>query len=70
MRIFFATMAAALFMIAGQMPASAATTGPSLLQKPSYGQPNSSVEKAGWGHRRHYRGYRGWRHRHHRRWWW
>ena len=82
MRIFLATIAAAFMLIAGLAPASAATAGQALVQKPSYAPANAQIEKAGWGHRRwyrhrhYYRPYRwyrphwGWRHRHwrHRRW--
>lgn len=76
MRIVLASIAATLLLIAGQVPVSAATAGQALVQKPSYGQANAVVEKAGWRHRRwyrhrHYRGPRwGWRRHHHRRWWW
>jgi len=68
MRIVLASIAAMLFLIAGQVPASAAPAGQALVQKPSYGQANAAVEKAGWRHRRWYRHRyyrRGWR-----RWWW
>jgi hypothetical protein len=64
MRIFLATIAATFLLIAGLMPASAATAGQALVQKPSYGQANAMVEQAGW------RGHRHWRRHHHRRWWW
>jgi len=69
MRILLATLAATILLIAGQMPASAATAGQALVQTPSYSHANASVEKAGWRHR-HWR-HRHWR-RHHRwhRWWW
>jgi hypothetical protein len=76
MRIVLASIAATLLLIAGQVPASAAPAGQALVQKPSYGQANAAVEKAGWRHRRwyrhrYYRGPRwGWRRHHHRRWWW
>jgi hypothetical protein len=78
MRIFLATIVAAFMLIAGQAPASAATAGQALVQKPTYAPANAQVEKAYWGHRRWYRHrwyrpyrwYRpwGWRHRHWRRW--
>jgi hypothetical protein len=66
MRILLATLAATFLLIAGQTPASAATAGQALVQKPSYSHANASVEKAGWRHRH-------WRRHHHRRgyrWWW
>jgi hypothetical protein len=82
MKFVAASIAAAFLLIAGMAPASAATAGGALLAKPSLGQTEPVVEKAGWRHRRwhrhhhhHYRPYRwyrpwGWRHRHwHRRHW-
>lgn len=82
MKFVIASVAAAFLLIAGMAPASAATAGAALVQKPSYEQGKPFVEKAGWGHRRwhhrrhFYRPYRwyrphwGWRHRHwrHRHW--
>jgi hypothetical protein len=60
MRIVLASIAATLLLIAAQVPASAATAGQGLVQKPSYGKANAVVEKVGWRHRR------GYRHRHYR----
>ena len=54
MKFVLASVAAAFLLIAGQAPASAATAGSALLQKPSFGQTSSTVEKAGWRHRRWY----------------
>ncbi len=65
MRILLAAVAAAFFLLAGQLPASAATAGQALVQKPSYSQNNALIEKTHWRHHH-------WR-RHHRRWyyyWW
>jgi hypothetical protein len=76
MKFVLASIVAVFFLLAGLMPASAATAGQALLQKPAYAASNAVVEKAGWRHRRwyrhrHYRGYRwGWRRNHYRRWWW
>jgi hypothetical protein len=77
MKFVLVSIAAAFVLLAGHMPASAATAGQALVKKPAYATTNVVVEKAGWRHRRwyrhrYYRGYRwGWRHRyHHRRWWW
>jgi hypothetical protein len=76
MKFVLATIAATFLLIASFMPASAASAGQALLQKPAYTAANAVVEKAGWRHRRwyrhrYYRGYRwGWRRHHHRRWWW
>jgi hypothetical protein len=82
MKFVLASVAAAFLLIAGLAPASANTAGAALIGKPAIGQPSSTVEKAGWrhrrwyGHRHYYRPYRwyrpwGWRHRHwhHRHWW-
>ena len=76
MRFVLACVASTLLLVASQVPASAATAGQALVQKPSFGQANAMVEKAGLRHRRwyryrYYRGPRwGWRHNHYRRWWW
>ncbi|HEY0302711.1 MAG TPA: hypothetical protein VGC36_15300 [Rhizomicrobium sp.] len=82
MKFVIASVASAFLLLAGFAPASAATAGAALVVKPSLGQAQPLVEKAGWGHRRwhrhrhYYRPYRwyrpywGWRHRHwhHRHW--
>jgi hypothetical protein len=76
MKFVLASIVAVFLLLAGQMPASAASAGQALLQKPAYAPSNAVVEKAGWRHRRwyrhrYYRGYRwGWRRHHYRRWWW
>jgi hypothetical protein len=64
MRILLATLAATILLIAGQLPASAATAGQALVQKPSYSHANATVEKAHWRHR-HWRRHHRWHH-----WWW
>jgi len=69
MRIFLATLAAAVLLAVGvPSPAAAATAGQALIQKQDFGKANVMVDKAGWRHRH-------WRHRYYRRrrwyrWWW
>jgi len=68
MRIFLATLAATILLIAGQMPASATTAGQALVQKPAIGKSYAAAQDVGW-RRRHWR--RHYYRRHHwHRWWW
>ena len=77
MKFVLASVAAAFLLIAGQAPASATTAGAALIAKPTIGQASSTVEKAGWrhrrwyGHRHYYRPYRWYRpYRLYRPWGW
>ena len=52
MKFVLVSIAAAFVLLAGPVPASAATAGQALLKTPAYASTNAVVEKAGWRHRR------------------